>query len=82
MSYLEEIKRSLTSLQVAIRSVVSDSNSQAGQLHDAITKLKAMVEVSGGSSCTCFTRHPKNVRPLPVTRQEIPPPSSWRHCQH
>ena len=46
--YMEGVKRLLTSLQVSIHSVVADSNSQARKLHDDITELCDMVEVSEG----------------------------------
>ena len=44
--YMEEVKRSLTSLQMSIRSVVAASNSQASRLHDDITKLQDALKVS------------------------------------
>ena len=44
--YMERVERSLTSLQVSIHSVVADSNRQARKLHDDITELRDMMEVS------------------------------------
>jgi hypothetical protein len=66
MAYLEEVKRSLTSLQVSLRTVVANSNRQARQLHDDITRLKGHLEVSEAAascvillmSCAVWRPHP------------------------
>ena len=46
--YLEAVKRLLTNLQLSIRTVVADSNSQASKLHDEIARLRNAMEV-----CVC-----------------------------
>ena len=45
MSYVEEVKRSLTNLQLSIRSEVANSNGQASKIHDELTRLKTALEV-------------------------------------
>lgn len=45
--YVEEVKRSLTNLQLSIRSVVANSNSQASELHDVISRLQESLEEVG-----------------------------------
>ena len=43
--HLEEVKKSLTSLQLSIRSLVANSNLQASRIHDDITRLRSLLEV-------------------------------------
>ncbi|CAI8050139.1 Coiled-coil domain-containing protein 180, partial [Geodia barretti] len=42
--HLEEVKKSLTTLQLSVRSVVADSNLQASRLHDDITRTREQLE--------------------------------------
>ena len=77
--YMEDVKRSLTNLQLSIRSVVADSNSQASNLHDVITRLQSgLMEVSV-CVCVCVCVVCESLHNTLHCSMETPPPS-WRSC--